>query len=35
MNEPEEHYAKSNKPVRERQVPYNFTLMRNLMNKLN
>ena len=30
-----EHYAKWNKPVRERQIPYDFTHMWNLMNKLN
>ena len=30
---PGEHYAKRNKPVRERQVPYDFTHMCNLMNK--
>ena len=29
------HYAKGNKPVRERQIPYDFTHMWNLMNKLN
>ena len=29
-----EHYAKWNKPVRERQIPYDFTYMWNLMNKL-
>ena len=29
---PGEHYAKWNKPVRERQVPYDLTHMRNLMN---
>ena len=32
---PREHYAKWNKPVRERQIPYDFTHMWNLMNKLN
>ena len=31
----ETHYAKWNKPVRERQIPYDFTNMWNLMNKLN
>ena len=30
-----EHYAKWNKPVRERKIPYDFTHMWNLMNKLN
>ena len=35
MDGPEEHYAKWNKPVRERQIPYDFTHMWNLMNKLN
>ena len=35
MYRPGEHYAKWNKPVRERQVPYDFTHMCNLMNKLN
>ena len=30
-----EHYAKWNKPIRERQIPYDFTHMWNLMNKLN
>ena len=29
------HYAKWNKQVRERQAPYDFTYMWNLMNKLN
>ena len=29
-----ELYAKWNKPVRERQIPYDFTHMWNLMNKL-
>ena len=28
-----EHYAKWNKPVRERQIPYGFIYMRNLVNK--
>ena len=32
---PGEHYAKWNKPVRERQIPYDFTHIWNLMNKLN
>ena len=35
MGGPGEHYAKWNKPVRERQIPYNFTHMWSLMNKLN
>ena len=35
MDGPGEHYAKWNKPVRERQIPYYFTHMQNLMNKLN
>ena len=30
-----EHYAKWNKPVKERQIPYDDTHMWNLMNKLN
>ena len=30
-----EHYAKWNNPVRERQIPYDFTHIWNLMNKLN
>ena len=33
MDRPEEYYAKWNKPVRERQIPYDFTHMWNLMNK--
>ena len=32
---PEEYHTKWNKPVRERQIPYDFTHMWNLMNKLN
>ena len=32
---PEEHYAKWNKPGRERQIPYDFTHMWNRVNKLN
>ena len=32
---PGEHYAKCNKPVRERRAPYDFTQMWNLTNKLN
>ena len=35
MDGPGEYYAKWNKPVRERQVPYDFTYMWNLMNKIN
>ena len=35
MDGPGEHYAKWNKPVRERQIPYDFTHMWNLMSKLN
>ena len=35
VDEPGEHYAKWNKPVRERQVPYGFTYSWNLMNKIN
>ena len=35
MDGPGECYAKWSKPVRERQVPYDFTRMWNLMNKLN
>ena len=35
MDRPGEHYFKWNKPVRERQLPYDFTCMRNLMNKMN
>ena len=35
MDGPGEHYAKWNKPVRERQILYDFTHMWNLMNKLN
>ena len=33
MDGPGEHYAKWNKPVRERQVPYDFTHIWNLMDK--
>ena len=32
MDGPGEHYAKRNKPVRERKTPYDFTHMWNLMN---
>ena len=35
MGGPGEHYAELNKPVRERQVPYDFTHTWNLMNKKN
>ena len=35
MDGPGEYYPKWNKPVRERQVPYNFTCMWNLVNKIN
>ena len=35
MDGPGEQYTKLNKPVRERQMPYDFTHMWNLMNKLN
>ena len=35
MDGPGEHYAKWNKPVRERQISHNFTHIWNLMNKLN
>ena len=35
MDGPGEHYATWNKPVRERQIPYDLTHMWNLMNKLN
>ena len=35
MDGPGEYYAKWNKPVRERQIPYDFTHMWNLVNKLN
>ena len=34
MDGPGEHYAKWNKPVRERQIPYDLIHMWNLMNKL-
>ena len=33
MDGPGEHYAKWNKPVRERQIPYDFTHMLKLINK--
>ena len=35
MNGPGEYYAKRNKPVRKRQIPYYFTYMWNLVNKIN
>ena len=35
MDGPGEHYAKWNKPVKERQIPYDFTHMWNLTSKLN
>ena len=35
MDGPGEHYDKWNKPVRERQIPYNFIYMWDLMKKLN
>ena len=35
MDGPGEHYAKWNKPVREKQIPYDFTYMWNLVNKPN
>ena len=35
MDGPGEHYAKWNKPVRERQILHDFTYMWNLMDKLN
>ena len=35
MDGPGEHYANQNEPVRERQVPYNFSHMWNLVNKIN
>ena len=35
MDGPGENYAKWNKPVRERQIPYDFTQMWNLMHKIN
>ena len=30
-----EHYAKWNKPEDERQIPYDLTIYRNLINKMN
>ena len=35
MDGPGEYYAVWNRPVRERQVPYDFTYMSNVMNKIN
>ena len=35
MDGPGEHYAKWNKPGREKQIPHDFSHMQNLMNKLN
>ena len=35
MNGPGEHNVKWNKPVRERQIPYDFTHLWNIMNKVN
>ena len=35
IDAPGEHYATWNKPVRERQIPYDFTYMWNLKNKIN
>ena len=35
MDEPGEHYAKWNKPVREKQIPYDFPHVWNVMNKMN
>ena len=35
MDRTGEHYPKLNQPVRERKIPYDFTHMWNLMNKLN
>ena len=35
MDGPREYYANWNKPVRERQIPYDFTYMWTLMNKAN
>ena len=30
-----DYYAKGNKPVSERQIPYDLTYKRNIMNKIN
>ena len=35
MDGPGDYHAKLNKPVRERQIPYELTYMWNLMNKIN
>ena len=35
MDGPGEPYAKRNKPVRERKIPYDYTYMLDLMNNLN
>ena len=35
MDGPGEHYAKWNKPIIKKQIPYDFIPMWNLMNKLN
>ena len=35
MDGPRDYYAKSNKPVREGQIPYDLTYTWNLMNKIN
>ena len=35
MNGNGRYYAKCNKPVRERQIPYDFTYMWNLTSKIN
>ena len=35
IDRPGEHYTKWNKPVREREIPYDFTHKWNLMNELN
>ena len=35
MDAPGECYVKWNKPVREREIPYDFTCIYNLINKIN
>ena len=35
MDGPREHSAEGNQPVSKRQIPYDFTYMWNLMNKIN
>ena len=35
MDETGEHYAKQNKPGREKEIPYDLTFNRNLINKTN